>query len=258
MSVSLVFRYIVRSMHENGVLSADLSLLQIGEPIWSGPWDPNELLSDANRFVSDPDRRAAIAKRINELAARRDADVRIEAARTFLDLFFSPRYVQTIDVDGGPDVLRHDLNQPLVLDRRFDVVVHHGAAAHVFDPAQVFRTIHDWTLPRGLMIHQVPFTGGIDRGFYNFQPTLFSDLALANGYDVLGMFIVDPVGCKFSQVKTREAVYEFARAKKIAANALLFAALRTDVVERPFRVPMQGYYGGALSEDGNKAWRTLR
>ena len=41
------------------------------------------------------------------------------------------------------------------------------------------------------MLHGMPFSGWYDHGFYNFQPTFYLDLAIANNYGNLGLFYVE-------------------------------------------------------------------
>jgi hypothetical protein len=184
--------------------------------------------------------------------------VLFDKAKLAYELFFAPCEMQAIDLHGSPAAQMLDLNEPLHLARQFEVIYNHGTAEHVFNIAQVFRTMHDWTAPGGLMIHGAPFHGWIDHGFYNLQPTLFFDLAEFNGYDILGMFVTDLGKRSVLGLAGRNDVFEFARAGKIPTNATLFVVFRAARQKRPFRYPMQGYYRGALPEGGAAAWRDMR
>jgi hypothetical protein len=117
--------------------------------------------------------------------------------------------------------------------------------------------MHDHCSPGGLMIHESPFTGWIDHGFYCLQPTLFYDLAAANGYEIalIAMETIDPP--KIIQLASREHIYPLAEQRQIPNNAMLFVVFRKKLDE-PFRFPMQGYYTQQLSEEGKKAWMDLR
>ncbi len=157
---------------------------------------------------------------------------------------------------GGTVLARKlDLNLPISLGRQFDVVINHGTAEHVFNIGQVFHTIHDHTAPGGMMLHESPFTGWIDHGFYSLQPTLFYDLAYANGYGMLGLFVQDLTKSTLVQIRQREDVYRMAEAKEFPENSMLCVVLQKNQEDRPFRVPVQGFYGGGLTEEGMKAWR---
>lgn len=136
-------------------------------------------------------------------------------------------------------------------------MINHGTAEHIFNIAQVFETIHYCCDDGGLMIHDSPFTGWIDHGFYCLQPTLFYDLAHANCYEVARVAIHSLGNPQIIEVNGRDHIAELAKWEQIPANAQLFVALRK-YGEQPFRVPMQGYYARTLSEAGNRAWECLR
>src|SRR5207253_2432277 len=93
-----------------------------------------------------------------------------DLVKIFYEIYFDPTETQAIDFDGTSQAHRLDLNRPIVLNRRFEVVINHGTSEHIFNIAQVFETMHDLTVPGGLMIHESPFTGWIDHGFYNLHP----------------------------------------------------------------------------------------
>ncbi|MGD9722053.1 MAG: hypothetical protein AB7O59_09925 [Pirellulales bacterium] len=258
MAISAVFRHLVRSMREHNVLPQAGALLEIGEANWYGPVDYAELQADIDKFVTDPERRAALSRRVEQLPRDDQEIIIFNAVKVFYDIFFAPCEVQAIDYGGTPAALRLDLNEPVTLSRRFNVIINHGTAEHVFNIAQVFRTMHDWTVPGGMMIHESPFTGWIDHGFYNLQPTLFVDVAEYNGYQILGLFVEDIANNVLFQVQKREDVYEMAKQKSFPENALLFVVFSKGPIDQPFRVPIQGYYRESLSESGMKAWSELR
>jgi hypothetical protein len=245
-------------MREHDVLPYGGALLEIGEANWYGPVNYPELKDDIDKFVTDPARRAELARRLEQLPSNDEQIITFDAVKLFYEVFFAPSELQAIDYGGTPAALRLDLNEPVTLSRRFDLIINHGTAEHVFNIAQVFRTMHDWTVPGGTMIHESPFTGWIDHGFYNLQPTLFVDVAEYNGYQIRGLFVEDIAKNVLLQVQKREDVYELARQKSLPENALLFAVLTKGPVDQPFQVPIQGYYRESLSETGMKAWSELR
>jgi hypothetical protein len=257
MAISSVHRYLVRSMFENKVLPAKGALLEIGEANWYGVVDTDELLADINKYVADAARRTELTKRLHALDLS-DVNDNFAAVKIFYEVFFSPDNMQAVDLQGTTTALRLDLNVPISLDRRFGVVINHGTAEHIFNIAQVFATMHHYTLPGGLMIHESPFTGWIEHGFYNLQPTLFFDLAAANHYGLLGMFIEDLTANTLTQINSRESVYELATAKAIPENTMLFVVFAKSDTDRAFKTPMQGYYADTLSEAGRRAWTELR
>lgn len=201
------------------------SLLEIGEANWYGDVTPDFECASDNLF--------AITK-------------------AFYASLFSPSRIVSVDRNGTPDALRHDLNYALPTNELFDVVINHGTAEHVFNIAQVFQTIHDHCETGGLMIHDAPFNGWIDHGFYCLNPTLFYDLAAANNYEVLRVAIGAIGADEDITLTSRDHVHRLAG--KIPVNALLLVALRK-IIDLPFRVPMQGYYAQTISEEAQAAWR---
>jgi hypothetical protein len=166
-------------------------------------------------------------------------------------------------IDGDPSRdwgLKLDLNkhhsEPFP-GKTFDVSFNHGTAEHIFDIGNVFRTMHDATAVGGLMIHECPFTGWLDHGFYCLQPTLFWDVARVNNYQVV-LFATEHLQTQTYQLwESREAILEARRVGELLDNLMLFVALRK-TVEAPFKVPIQGVYSGQVSEAARQAWSELR
>ncbi len=258
MAISTTQYYITRDLFQRGLLPTNGALLEVGEANWYGDINPMALADDVKRFVADPVRRDALVQRITELVGLEDRKWVFAIAKIYYELFFTPFEMQAIDFEGTAIAKRLDLNLPVVLDRRFDVVINHGTAEHIFNIAQVFRTIHDYTVPGGMMMHESPFTGWIDHGFYTLQPTLFFDLAEANGYSMLGIFITQINDRSIVQLRDRETLYGLMRGKQIPDNAMLFVVMRKHAEDRAFQIPIQGYYRKSLPESGMAAWRELR
>ncbi len=108
------------------------------------------------------------------------------------------------------------------------------------------------------MIHEAPFSGWIEHGFYNLQPTLFFDLAEFNQYEIRAMCIQDLPARTALPLKNRQDVIDLAKAGKIPDNSLLFVAFRKSRLDRPFQFPIQGYYRDVLPQSGAEAWKKLR
>jgi hypothetical protein len=258
MAISATYYYVVRSMFEQGLLPQAGALLELGEANWYKQIAQEFLAEDIRRLVGDPSRRDRLLARLAEIMTNKEATYLFDISKVFYELFFAPSNVQAVDFEGTRAAHRLDLNHPITLDRRFNVVFNHGTAEHIFNIAQVFKTIHDYTLVGGLMIHESPFTGWIDHGFYSLQPTLFFDLAAVNNYAVLGMFVEDLTSMKLMQLSDRDAVATLARSGTMPANTMLVTVLRRGPDEPAFGLPIQGVYGGALSQAGMDAWRELR
>jgi hypothetical protein len=231
------------------------SLLEIGEANWYGDIEPD--------FPFEGDGFAA--------------------CKALYASLFAPEFVFSVDFNGGPQAIKQDLNQPLDLGEfmwccgeirngpvcpecglsketypiGFNVVINHGTAEHIFNIGQVFRTMHDHCIDGGLMIHESPFTGWIDHGFYCLNPTLFYDLAAANCYELVLVAIEEIASQTIIRLESRDHVGRLAEAGELPNNAMLFAALRK-YGDIPFKVPMQGYYNQTLSPAGVRAWERNR
>ena len=119
---------------------------------------------------------------------------------------------------------------------------------------QFFKTVHDLTVPGGLMIHEMPFNGWVDHGFYNFQPTFYFDLAAANGYTIELMLCGILTPFKAIQVTSRDAIADWIKSNKVPSECMLSAALRKPEKPADFKIPMQGYYFSNVSEDTKNIW----
>ncbi|REK07446.1 MAG: hypothetical protein DWQ37_21155 [Planctomycetota bacterium] len=258
MAITAVHYFLVRQMFERGILPQHGAILEIGEANMYGDVHAETIKEDIAKYVPDAARREALLKQLATALADTTKWRSFHVAKVYYEMFFSPSEMQAIDFSGTDAARKLDLNQPIELGRRFEVCFNHGTAEHIFNIAQVFSTIHNHTVPGGLMIHEDPFTGWIEHGFYNLQPTLFFDLADFNEYTILGMFIEDFTGRSVTPIHSREEVYKLADAKQIPENSSLFVVFRRGTNDHPFRVPMQGYYRRALPAEGVEAWKNLR
>lgn len=222
------------------------TLLEIGEANWYGDLDPRDIFTPFQLMDFDCGNLFSVAK-------------------AFYRSLFSPSRIVSVDANGTESALRCDLNQQLSVcsswpprdyEIQFDVSINHGTAEHVFNIAQVFRTMHDWTKDGGLLIHEAPCTGWLDHGFYLLQPTLFYDLAAANGYKIELIALEEIASRTIINLETRDSFAELAKAGRVPMNSMLFVAMRK--AGGAFKIPWQGIYGGGLSEAGKKAWSELR
>ena len=231
-------------------------LLEIGQANWYGDVSLNQLAADIERFAA-AQQRAALLQEL-ETARADPAAATWDLARLFWQAFLSPASITAIDLGGTATAHKLDLNQPIDIGQRFDIVHNAGTLEHVFDIAQAFRNIHNLTRPGGFMIHHAPFVGWVDHGFYSLHPTLFWDLAEANGYHIPFMLYAEIDPPLLERLNSREAVLAMAKAGRIGRNANLAAVLQRPNAEAPFRVPMQGYYAGRISQEAVDAWSLLR
>lgn len=225
------------------------SLLEIGEANWYGDVEPVECILHDNQLENDP-----FYFRYNTFKKTIESGNLFAIARIAYEVLWSPKVVHSVDINGTKDAFRQDLNGPLKLPRKYDTIINHGTAEHVFNIAHVFKSMHDACVTGGYMIHESPFTGWVDHGFYTLQPTLFYDVAHANEYEVISLSICEIKSGTIIRVESREHLHALT---ELPNNALLFVVMRK-TVDKPFRIPMQGVYDLRLSEEGIKAWQEKR
>jgi len=100
---------------------------------------------------------------------------------------------QCIDADGRHNALVFDLNKDIQqvygFTEQFDLVTNHGTTEHCFDQYRCFMNIHNLCAVGGLMIHVLPIQGFLNHGLYNYQPSFFYNLAAANHYKVINVYL---------------------------------------------------------------------
>lgn len=240
-----------------GLIPSGGDLLEFGEANWYGDLAPEVLRQDIAALVQDPKRRLALESELAAaLAAPSGGDFKI--AKVFFRLYFDPKRHDAIDYHGTEIAIRHDLNTPYRPERPYDVCINNGTAEHIFNIATFFASVHAATKPGGLMFHESPLLGWIDHGFYTLQPTLYFDLAEANGYFLMGLYVCSLSPSGYKPLLDRKAVVDLMRELYLPRNATLFALLRKGADESPFRWPTQGLYAGRLGEDAVLAWRQTR
>lgn len=257
MAITSIEYSVFRSMRQQNLIPLHSDILELGESNWYGDVPIEQLAQDIYVFAPE-DRRKELFLKLDEIVKSRREKFLFEIAKIFWEVFWQPSSMTAIDFHGTESALKLDLNYPVELQKRFHVVINLCTSEHIFNIAQVMKTVHDYTLPNGLMIHEVPFTGWYDHGFYNIQPTFFWDLAAFNGYAVVLLLYAELKPLKLVQLTKRESIIELVKQKSISENALLFCILKKPAEERPFRIPIQGYYAGIISQEAAQAWKTLR
>lgn len=92
-----------------------------------------------------------------------------------------------VSIDGnGRGTLTIDLNQSFdgwIEDNGpFDLVTDCGTGEHIFDQAQVWRTLHELTKPGGYIVFDRPAQGYDKHCYYLVNECLYQDIAEANHY----------------------------------------------------------------------------
>jgi hypothetical protein len=254
MAITAIDYSIVRGLRAGGLLPLGGAVLELGEANWYGDVGLNDLRADIEAFASDAHRQPLLGA-LDRYGAERNL---FGLAKLFWATFTQSDDMTAIDLHGGPAALKLNLNEPVDLGRQFEIVTNLGTIEHVFNVARALETIHDHAKPGGLMLHGMPLSGWVDHGFYSFNPTLYWDLAAANGYQVVGAFYTQLDPFLITPLPSRETVGEMAGRGEIGANSLIYVVFRQAAEPAPFRAPMQGYYADALSPEAAERWRTAR
>ena len=92
---------------------------------------------------------------------------------------------ESIDANGRGSIT-FDLNRKWHgKTAQFDLVTDFGTTEHIFNQAEVWRTIHVLTKRHGFIAFDKPSQGYVDHGFFNVHETMLRDLAAANRWRVV-------------------------------------------------------------------------
>lgn len=256
MAITILEYELLAHLKKQGLLQPNGSILELGEANWYGDVAPQRFKDDIKALV--PEQQQELLDRFDELIAGDDPYKLFKIAKIFYRVFFNYGRLDAIDLDGTDHAMKLDLNEPVQLDQQYDFVMNDGTGEHVFNVYQFFKTIHEVTRPGGIMFHGMPFSGWVDHGFYNFNPTFYWDLVAANRYELLFFAYGELNPPKINMFPTREAILEFAKNDQIGKNSLLYLACRKPSDEQPFVSPMQGYYARTLSAHARDGWLSMR
>lgn len=141
--------------------------------------------------------------KLSELTKLSALELKPHTATYFAALGFSG--YTAIDVNSLYGSLIMDLNIDLKdaygYTKTFDLVTNNGTGEHIFNQYAVFKNMHQLAHPGGVLLFVLPFYNWLNHGFFNFNPLLFTDLAAANGYDIVRLALACPVG---QEVAARE------------------------------------------------------
>lgn len=133
-----------------------------------------------------------------------------------------------------------DLNSdslPKKYANKFDLVLNFGTTEHVFNQYNSFKIIHEATKPGGYIFHQVPYTGYLDHGFFNYQPKTFDSLKLGNSYETILLGFHEPQGASTFPTTYQEFV-NFELWKDLQLPNGVINVLYKKTVDQPFNIQL--------------------
>lgn len=174
----------------------------------------------------------------------------------YKSLGFESYLALDVNTDMGAKVV--DLNKPIRghhydLIGKFDLVTNNGTGEHIFNQDAVFENIHDLCKVGGAMLHILPVGPWVNHGFFNYNPILFRDLAAANGYEWLFLWLADRWGNKvevperdfgeaFKEKRPKALQRAIEKVTKHRGYDCSIVVAWRKVHDRGFRRPFQGKY----------------
>jgi SAM-dependent methyltransferase len=159
-----------------------------------------EFVSNQGQAVSDQDLRAEIDRLVYFSTPRPEERTTLFSEVTDLtDVEYN-----SIDVCPGLKTEILDLNfdpLPSHMKCHYDVVFNFGTTEHIFNQWNCFEVMHKALKPGGVVYHQLPASGYLDHGYYCYTPLFFREMAAANKYDVVDLFVTPAGESTIDQLK---------------------------------------------------------
>lgn len=199
MGISNVMAHWFERLHHNGVFTGKASILEVGRQdivlsknvlvnfvtsVSRAPLPPTEIVEkfflngQPRWWTSTPDFYATLGLRDYHAA----------------------------DLDDQRADFPIDLNLPISLNRRFDVITDFGTIEHVFNIANIVKFIHDHLELGGVALHVLPTRGDYNHGFFNIHSTFYRDLAVANRYEIVDLVNVPDFAGQCESVEASEKI----------------------------------------------------
>jgi hypothetical protein len=162
-----------------------------------------------------------------------------------------------VDIDGREGALVLDLNfdeAPEEHRGKYGLVTNHGTSEHVLNQYNVFKMMHDFTKPGGIIVHAVPFTVHLEHGFFNYQPNFFGALARYNSYETLGLW-VGPDWQLASFIPWDPMLLDYLAFNSKTTHLLIVAQRK--IYDKPFFVPFQQVYDDLITDEARSRYRII-
>ncbi len=108
----------------------------------------------------------------------------------FYQLFGFENYY-SLDLNDSRADFTFDLNTPVNIKKKFDVITNFGTSEHIFNIGSFYKNIHHLLNVNGIALHINPSYGDINHGFFNIHPNVYSSLIKANAYEQISLLYID-------------------------------------------------------------------
>lgn len=240
---------IAGTMVAENVLPKGPRVLELGAQTYSANAESIVFLSRLFNKKGIPDVSKNLEKFLSIKPAHNPRDPGVPHTSEFFKALGFVLY-EAIDISdyGGTRImdLNEDLAEKYGFNERYDLVTNLGVSEHLFNQATFFKNAHETTKVGGYMVHIVPSVHFANHGFFNYQPRFFQDMAAANNYRIVELYLAD----------RNNKVLDLLRPSKIGmffyplvpflsgdeTGNLLVVAVLQKVSDAPFRTPLQGKY----------------
>ena len=262
MALTLIHDFVFSTMLDEGIIRPESveSIAEIGEQNWHNI-NPIVFKTLLEKKLVDRLDRDKWFKKFQDIVDQASEDNLwlFDVAQLYYSLIFGDFEYFSVDMHGSPRSVVADLNYEFRSEKQYNLVTNLGTSEHIFNQAQVFKTIHEMTAKNGLIYHGLPHQGQFNHGFFNYHPTFFFDLAAANNYEIKLFFFdgIKTVGTHEDHILERiekDAAYEtLITSGKIPSQAALHIVfLKLDDTE--FNFPQQGIYQSSVSDEKKLFW----
>ena len=244
MAITKVHYAFLKHLRQKNLIPTFDSILEIGEQNWYGDLPPEILFKDIKQFCDNSVQEELIIKLDSHIKNYPYDDFLFDVAKIFYQIFFRPKTLHSIDLHGTSRSMRLDLNREHKLEIKYDCIINLGTAEHIFNVAQLFRSIHEWIKIDGLFIHNLPMSGEIDHGFYNFHPTFFWDLSYINKYE--NIIMAKSVGNDIKVYTNRKSFTKDILTMESNISSGIWSIQKKTDSSKEFKIPLQGVYDDNL------------
>jgi hypothetical protein len=190
---------LIRQWQEKGWINLrpGSGICELGAQEVNGDASDEQVWSFVNSFFPEAGDGAALQA---ELSRRAGPRCHMSSLCTAAGL----RYL-ALDLDVRPGTVRFDLNQDRIEEQwrgAFDFTTTQGTIEHVVNQLNCLKVMHEVTAAGGTIMLNLPFAGGLNHGFFQYNPKFIVAMAAANSYSLLYLMLSGPnfhaqFGCNF-------------------------------------------------------------
>ncbi|HEY9704021.1 MAG TPA: hypothetical protein V6C58_16345, partial [Allocoleopsis sp.] len=161
MAITLAEYTVLSLLKQDNIFPEKPNIMEFGESNWYGDIPIEQLINDIQN-CEDENFKHNLLTELDLIVKNPGEWFLFDVTKIFYQLIFNYQEISAIDLHGTDKSHKFDLNYPLPIKQRFDISINIGTGEHIFNVYQFFKTLHDVTLPKGFIIHTMPFSGWPD------------------------------------------------------------------------------------------------